>query len=162
MIAAWPSMNATGPAVNDEDVRPLEDKIGTMLPDEYRAFLLDRNGGKPASRHRVLSLADDCVVIRDLHSLSNAGAPFDLATRIGRLRVQVPYPLIPIGSAAGATHTGAVCLCVEGPERGTIWYIVLDGSPRTHNFCHWTERPEAQLLSESFTSFVSVLRPLAA
>ncbi len=160
MTADWPDMDSTGVTVTDEDVRALEDRIGTTLPDEYRAFLLDVNGGKPGARHRVLTLVNEQVVLRDLHSLSSSGAPFDIVTRMERLRVQVPYPLIPIGSAGGASHTGAICLCVEGPERGTIWYSVLGGAPRAHNFQHWSQRPDVQLLAENFGAFVASLGPL--
>lgn len=155
-------MDSTGPAVTDEDVRALEDRIGTTLPDEYRAFLLDVNGGKPGARYRALTLVNEQVVIRDLHSLSSSGAPFDIVTRMERLRSQVPYPLIPIGSAGGASHTGVICLCVEGPERGTIWYSALGGSPRAHNFQHWSERPDVQHLAQSFRAFVSALGPLGS
>ena len=156
-------MDMTGPSVSDADVRELENMLGTTLPDDYRAFLLDVNGGRPGPDCSLVPLPREDVLLRDLHSLSTSGAPFDLASRIRRLRTKIPYPLIPIGSAGGAKYGGAVCLCLEGRMRGSVWYFTLAGdlTPSLLNL-PWQDFGNVTQVADDFLGFVSILRPLAS
>lgn len=162
LTGTWPEMDATGGLVTESDVRALEDTLGTTLPDDYRAFLLAVNGGKPAPSHRVLPLAREPVVLRDLHSLSDSGAPFDLATRIARFRGRVPYPLVPIGTAAGAMRSGLICLCLEGSHRGSVWYIAVPGPEPTATRRDWHERDDLTRVADAFLGFLDQLRSLSS
>lgn len=159
---ALPLMDATGSEILESDVQALEDELGTTLPDEYRAFLLGVNGGLPAPSHRVAPFGGDRLVVRDFHSLSASGSPFDLSTRIRILRSAVPYPLIPIGTAAGARRAGTICLCLEGTWRGSVWYFVPGGSLQGPDAVSWLDRPDITFLAEGFGSFIAALRPLAS
>jgi hypothetical protein len=162
MALAWPKMESTGPRVTERQVRDLEDQLGTTFPEDYRRFLLEVNGGKPASRQSRIPLATGGVLLRDLHSVSSLGEPFGLSTRIARLRERVPYPLIPIGSAGGASHSGVVCLCLEGRERGTVWYFVVGSWHGARPVACWQDRPDIMRVADGFAAFVLSLCSQAA
>jgi hypothetical protein len=44
---AMVSMTVTGPRLSEEDVEEIEKRSGLALPDSYRSFLLEHNGGVP-------------------------------------------------------------------------------------------------------------------
>ena len=52
MATSWPAMERRGPVVTEADVRAFEKKLGATLPDDYRAFLLEVNGGRTVKQQR--------------------------------------------------------------------------------------------------------------
>jgi len=43
----WPTIRRRGPAVDESSVAPFEQRLGHPLPEDYRRFLLEVNGGVP-------------------------------------------------------------------------------------------------------------------
>ena len=64
MNGNWIPLTETGPRVTDEDVRHFERTIDHERPPDYRAFLLDVNGGDAPNSHCVFRLRKDTTVAR--------------------------------------------------------------------------------------------------
>src|SRR4051812_36868739 len=75
------SMVRRGPQVTDAAIRRFEQGIGATLPDDYRTFLLEINGGRTARSHRRFRLRKHDSVLNSLHSLDDPNERHDLATR---------------------------------------------------------------------------------
>lgn len=56
MGTSWAPFPEPGPRVTEADVRRFEREFGHELPADYRAFLLEVNGGRPPRSHRVFRL----------------------------------------------------------------------------------------------------------
>ena len=48
MPTSWPSMEWRGPSITEADVVAFEKRLGPSLPEDYRRFLLEVNGGRLA------------------------------------------------------------------------------------------------------------------
>ena len=75
--ASWPIMERRGPQIGEAEVAAFEQRLGSTLPDDYRRFLLEVNGGRPSeenARHpydivnSLFSLADKDHESRDLET----------------------------------------------------------------------------------------------
>jgi len=51
MSIDWPPMTERGPQVTESAIDAFETQLGTKLPDDYRAFLLEVNGGQTELSH---------------------------------------------------------------------------------------------------------------
>lgn len=127
-----------------------EKRIGARLPEDYRGFLMEHNGGKPVpsdfsisteqwtSLHHVLGLHDG-------HSyLSLEGDYEDYLSRM-------PASIIPI---ADDSFGNAICIGISGTEAGKVyfWDHELEGAE--------DEQPyfgNITLIADSFTKFLESL-----
>jgi hypothetical protein len=154
-------MSETGPRVGDADVRRFEEQLGHELPEDYRAFLLEINGGSTSSSHCVFRLRHDETVLNSLYSLNAADERDDLTTRQLYPRYpsnNLPKEALAIGYDDGG---GRIVLPLAGPHRGEIWYLdtadmLDDENPRID----WFERRDVWKLADRFAEFLSGLRPL--
>jgi hypothetical protein len=139
--------------IGESDIRAFEQAIGARLPDEYRNFLLERNGGKvkppwfsiPNSNwrgnrgrvHYFFSICDDSTL-----SLLDAWE-----THRGR----VPDELLPVGTDPGGDLL-CIGLCGENAGAMFLWDRsdeVPDGEPPDYR--------NVFRLAPSFSSFMSSL-----
>jgi hypothetical protein len=88
MRRSWIPLTQTGPRVTDEDVRQFERTIGHELPADYRAFLVDVNGGYAPSSNCVFRLPKDTTVLNSFYSLNTPNDVGDLASA----QLYPPYP----------------------------------------------------------------------
>src|SRR3954447_18708815 len=84
MATNWPPMARRGPAITIDAVRRFEEQLGHELPEDYRQFLLEVNGGRPARSHRTFvmlraSKHRDETTLDTLHSLEDPDEDHDLA-----------------------------------------------------------------------------------
>ena len=87
MAISWPPINERGPQVTAAQIRAFEQAYGHPLPDDYRQFLLDVNGGAPDQENCEFGRG----VINRLFSLDDTEDDSrDLATRANRERVWLP------------------------------------------------------------------------
>jgi len=161
MAISWPPMNERGPQVTDAQIRAFEQSYGHPLPDDYRQFLLDVNGGQPA---RANCEFDQGVVnsLFGLEDTENDDDASDLAERANWSRPMLPSPdLLFIG------HDGfgnRLLLALAGEHRGEVWYMLTgddarpdDANPRVL----WHDRRDMTKLAASFEQFMRSLRPLS-
>jgi hypothetical protein len=159
MVISWPPINERGPQVTEAQIEAFEQSYGHPLPDDYRQFLLDVNGGQPARANRVF----DQGVVNSLFSLDDTeNDSSDLATRANRSRPMLPNPdLLFIGQDDGGAR---LLLALAGEHRGTVWYMRTgddarpdDANPRVL----WHDRRDLRKLADSFEQFMRSLRPLS-
>jgi SMI1/KNR4 family protein SUKH-1 len=78
-------MEQRGPTVTDADVRKFEQRLVAELPEDYRRFLLDLNGGRTAETHCTFTMRRGArraaTVLNMLYSLNHPDESFDLATQ---------------------------------------------------------------------------------
>ena len=157
MVSSWPLMERRGPQVTDAQIRAFEQSFGHPLPDDYRQFLLDVNGGQPDRANREF----DYGVVNSLFGLDDPeNDSCDLATRANRSRPMLPSPdLLFIGHDDGG---GAILLALAGEHRGEVWFMLDDERPPDANpRVLWHDRRDMRKLAGSFGQFMRSLRPLS-
>jgi cell wall assembly regulator SMI1 len=159
MESNWPEFDAPGPPVTPAAVRDLEADLGVALPDDYRAFLLEVNGGQPKT-HATFPLGRSRSTLNSLHSLNDPDDLFNLAEANATLRLgrELPADLLAIGADDGGA---AICLCIRGEHRGEVWYFdTIDPRPEGANpRVLWHDRRDLRKLADSFRAFVASLTP---
>jgi hypothetical protein len=147
-----------GPQVTDAQIRAFEQAFGHLLPDDYRQFLLDVNGGRLDRANREF----DQGVVNRLFSLEDTDDDSrDLATRANRERKSLPSPdLLFIGHDDGSN---SLLLALAGEHRGEVWFMVDDERPEDANpRVLWHDRRDMRKVADSFEQFMRALRPLSA
>jgi hypothetical protein len=146
-----------GPQVTDAQIRAFEQAFGHPLPDDYRQFLLDVNGGRLDRANREF----DQGVVNRLFSLEDTDDDSrDLATRANRERKSLPSPdLLFIGHDDGSN---SLLLALAGEHRGEVWFMVDDERPEDANpRVLWHDRRDMRKVAGSFEQFMRALRPLS-
>ncbi len=150
---------------SEAEIAKFEEHIGYGLPDDYRAFLLEHNGGHPSPDAFTLTMDDreeeDIVMcffpMRDMALGSVEVEEFqelrtwpvhcawaDLQDDLKNLyEKELDEPLLPIGTDGSSNY---FCVVLDGAEKGSV--VFLDN-----------EVAESTFLAESFTAFLASLRP---
>jgi hypothetical protein len=167
MATSWAPFAEPGPRVTEDDVRRFEREFGHELPDDYRAFLLEVNGGYASSSHCVFTLRrrarQDESVLNSLFSLNAPDDQADLAT------AQIAYSpdsRLPAGFLAIGYDGmgGRIIMPLVGLHRGEVWYLDTEDDsedwPSTR--VDWFDRRDVWKLAQGFAEFMSSLKPLDA
>ncbi|MBX3414199.1 MAG: ankyrin repeat domain-containing protein [Pirellulales bacterium] len=137
--------------VSDKDIRDFEQKIGFTLPEDYRAFLLQRNGGW-FCHDEVCPLKDPrgyqgekLIDLDSLDSLStdNVGLEY----RRNNYGGQLPPDMLVIGTAAMGD---GLVVPLTGKRRGAVLLFDHEGSGE------WNER--LYLIADSFETFMHSIK----
>ncbi len=93
----------------------LESHLGFTLPQDYRAFLLDKNGGKVEEGGVVRDIADGTKVTRIARFLSLSSTEFESIERCWKdLESRVPEQHLPIAEDAGGNVLLLNCMHEDG------------------------------------------------
>jgi hypothetical protein len=143
-----------GPRLSELDVSKLEMQLGMSLPEQYRRFLLNFNGGIPTP---------DIVTVE---GLSGASADVQVFFGIGRsvessclewnlttLAKRIEKGLLPIATDSGGS---VFCLCLRGRERGAVLYCDLQSV-----FADFKSDPKLYPVASNFDAFLDNLRPFS-
>lgn len=157
MENSWPTFNYRGPAVALDDVCAYEATIGATFPDDYRAFLVEVNGGQPDT-HAVFIIRRGRSTLNALHSLNDPDEMSNIAEANDILRESLPRELVAIGADDGGS---TICLCLHGDHRGEVWYYdTIDPRPEGANpRVLWHDRRDFTKLADTFRAFTSALAP---
>ena len=159
MAISWPLMERRGHQVTDAQIWAFEQSYGHPLPDDYRQFLLDVNGGSLDGANCEF----DQGVVNRLFSLDDPDDDSrDLATRANRERTSLPSPdLLFIGHDG---FSNSLLLALAGEHRGEVWFMLTgddarpdDANPRVL----WHDRRDMRKLANTFEQFIRSLRPLS-
>ena len=89
-------MTNVGPELSEADVDRAQEQLGASLPDSYRAFLLEFNGGRPDPYHfDVAGWRHRKSLVNDFYGLV-PGEYNDLVENAELLEDRVPSGFIPI------------------------------------------------------------------
>jgi len=157
-------MTRRGHEVTADAIRRFEQQLGHELPEDYRRFLLEVNGGRTARSHRVFAIERagkrrDETTLNTLHSLDDPDEDHDLAARQVLRREDYPKAGLRIGYDAFGS---VLVLILAGPHRGELWMLDLgDSRPTGSNpRVEWFDRRDVWKLADSFAEFMAGLRPL--
>ena len=158
MPISWPSMRWHGPAVSEADVAGFEAQLGHALPEDYRRFLLEVNGGRLAMENKSFR----CGNVNMLFSLNDPDERNDLLTYALRERSSslLPSPdLLSVGYDDGAAP---ILIALAGERRGEVWFEnTSDPRPEGSNpRVLWFDRRDMKKLADSFEQFMGTLKPL--
>ena len=157
MVHEWPPMKWRGPSVAEADIAAFEGALGRRLPEDYRAFLFDVNGGRLEKTHRRFAAG----VVNMLLSLNaTEDESEDLLTRATRAFRDLPgRELLFVGYTDGGAR---IVVVLEGEHRGEVWMqIMSDARPEDANpRVEWFKRRDMKKLADSFEQFMSSLQPL--
>lgn len=155
-------MDRRGSVVTDADIRRFEHRIGHELPEDYRKFLLEVNGGRTAEAHCTFTMRKGGRIgettLNALHSLDDPDPSHDLAAH--QLFRREDYPTN--GLRIGYDDCGwALVLILSGPHRGELWMLAIEDPPLEPDpRVDWFDRRDAWHVAYSFAEFMAGLRPL--
>jgi len=155
-MSRWPTISERGPQVTGAQIAAFETAFGYKLPEDYRAFLLEVNGGQPAATNCEFSKG----VVNNLFSLENGDHEgSDLQVRAERARKDLPSPsLLFVGHDDGGAR---LLIPLEGEHRGQVWFQIKSERPEDANpRVLWHDRRDMTKLADSFEEFMSSLKPL--
>ncbi len=128
-MPAHPFIRRPAAPIDAAQLDQFEAQIGLSLPREYRAFLLETNGGLP--RRTIFSHFNSkgkkrTTLLLWLFTLGHEGLVerefFDLATALADRPVGLPEWVIPVGEAEFDINTGRVYLGCAGDALGKVFF----------------------------------------
>ena len=136
-------------------LRQWEASEGISLPDDYRTFLLETNGGRP--KQRCFDYADESGPYTDGAIQAFHGIHGETYNRLDKIaetsKAVVPGSFLPIASDS---FGNSICLGISGPERGKVYFFdeegASDGEPEEN-------RTHLHRIADSFREFLDVLKP---
>lgn len=143
----------SGLPITEADLKQAEAEMNKTLPESYRRFLLQHNGGRPSQKYFPLT-GDP----RDTHGMLEwlfpieRGNVYDLVTGNLFLDGRLPDHLVAIGADPGGNQ---ICLSVAGDDLGKVYFWdhedeVEEGeTPDDHN---------VYLIANSFAEFLNGLK----
>lgn len=137
-----------GPQLTTARLVALERQLGVVLPENYKLFLLNHNGGRPkpnfflihgfernpfGSIHYFFGIDDD---------VKSSDVGWNYKTYYGRM----PRELLPI---AGDGSGNVICLSIKGANKEFIYYWDHDAETSAPTY------DNLYLISDSFDNFLS-------
>jgi hypothetical protein len=136
------------------ELAELEARLGVTLPDDYRNFLQEQNGGyldenflppeaNASVRYLYSAGPNDHEHIDDLESAFHSFYLPDVD-----LEYRLRTGMLPIGEDEGGNR---ICLRVSGEDRGSVWFWAHDAALGEDPF---------ERLADGFGEFFEALRPI--
>lgn len=158
MATSWPIFSEPGPKVSAADVAEFESRHNAQLPEDYRRFLLDVNGGGTTE----VACNFGQGILNGMLSLNDVDREFnDLDAWNDRVRRDLKTgELIVIGYDDGGAR---ILLAVAGERRGQVWMQLTDDArPEDANpRVLWHDRRDFKKLANSLSDFMASLRPIS-
>jgi hypothetical protein len=150
-------MEWRGPVVAEADITAFEARFGWRLPEDYRRFLLEVNGGRLARANRQFA---DGVVNMLLSLNATEYEVDDLVATLLRTRRDSPSPdLLQVGYDDGGAP---ILVVVAGDRRGEVWMQNTSDPlpPGANPRVDWWQRRDMWKLAGSFDELLQTLHPL--
>jgi len=109
-----------------EEIAELERRIGMSLPDDYKAFLAENNGGKCTSGGVFRDAVTREKISRINVMLGLREDPnYDIEKKLSIMESRVPPQLLPIAYDSGGNY---LLLDTADGRRGTIYFLSLESA----------------------------------
>src|SRR5438128_2090769 len=106
------------PAIHEADIQTLEKRLNARLPDEYRNFLLEHNGGEPSPQIFLINEREGTDILRFLFGIGH-DEYYSLTDNIEDYSDRIPANFIPIGCD---TFGNLICLSIKGEDVGKVYF----------------------------------------
>ena len=137
-------------AVNGAQLDVCEMFLGTSLPSDYRAFLLESNGGKPALAAFAIGSSNSSRV-QYFYGIHRGPSWSNLVGTLKNYENRMPEGILPIG---GDPFGNQVCLALRR-NRGAIYFWDHEGEADQNETSPYRNMTK---LAASFTEFLRGLR----
>jgi hypothetical protein len=114
-----------GPKLSEYDISALEKRIGATLPEGYRRFLLEFNGGIPTPYMQVVDvegLEGGSTDVQVFYGIDDASPSGSIEWHLNTLVERLPEGLVPIAGDSGGSD---FCLSVREHDRGAVVFCDL-------------------------------------
>ncbi len=146
------SMTEGGPSISSADVERLEASIGRILPDDFKRFLMQFNGGRPKpNAYPLLGLDKNPYGgVHFFFGIDGPGESYDLEESFEVMNGRIPDNLFPIACDDGGD---LLCLSLYGDDAGSVvfWDYYAEHFPPTYDNIY--RIPGA----DSFSAFIELL-----
>jgi cell wall assembly regulator SMI1 len=147
IVERYATKNAT-----DDDIRSLEQKIGFPLPQDYRQFLLQYNGGVPKPERFAFRIpsGEQVSLVRVFFSLDENDPYYNLLRKLSVNEGYIPESCLPIGEDP---FGNLILLELSKSHQGNVYF-----------WDHESEggddlRDNMALIAGNFTEFTRLLLP---
>ncbi|WP_437494839.1 SMI1/KNR4 family protein [Sorangium sp. So ce1014] len=104
--------------MTDADISKFEQRIGAILPEQYRRFLLEFNGGIPTpGTVDVEGLPGASTDVQVFFGIGSSIESSDLNWNLTTLAERLEDELLPIAIDSGGN---VFCLVLQGDDRGAV------------------------------------------
>ncbi|SFB72464.1 SMI1-KNR4 cell-wall [Flexibacter flexilis DSM 6793] len=143
-------MSLQGDPLSVNDIEKAEEQLGRQIPDEYKAFLLQFNGGHPEPCNFVRPMHDTAIDSVSLFYGLFLKYSYNLIGIYNEYAMRMPTEFLPIASVGGCQ----ICICTDGENIGKLYFWDSDEeNPDEEQPCY----DNIYLLSDSFTAFINSL-----
>lgn len=138
----------------DESIRQLEAEVGFRLPDDYRRFLTDFNGGEPEPSGFTFETTEGPseAAVRYFLTLDSKSKHYTIREFLKRYEDRFPNGLMPI---ACDSFGNLVLIDLGAKAIGTVYF--WDHEKESMDEPSWEN---ISVVASSFTAFEQALRPL--
>jgi hypothetical protein len=145
------AIRPSGCPPSEEGVRAIERRIRATLPEDYRKFLIEVNGGRPLPDViDVPGLPGSPTDIQYFFAVGPADEPRSIEWNIEFARSRLHQPFLPIACDSGS---GVFCLSLAAADFGSVyfWESRLGGSASV-------SPPPLFRVASDFTSMLAAIR----
>ena len=116
---AKPVLQDSYDPISKSELEAFEDKLGIKLPNDYRSFLLEHNGGDyPFEVSTSFGPSDPrYTIVKSFYPLFTDEDSLLAVSR--RVNSQLPQGFLPIGTDGMGNH---ICLVFSEQDKGSIWF----------------------------------------
>ncbi len=105
--------------LNEDDIHTIEAELGMGLPDDYRDFLLQYNGGDPEPNVFAVSGEVKCASVNLFYGVRDSAQRDDLLTARHRMLERMPGHMIPIGDLSCGN---LMCVSLARRDYGYVYF----------------------------------------
>ncbi|MGK3998678.1 SMI1/KNR4 family protein [Sorangium sp. So ce1024] len=140
-----------GPRISDNDIANFEERLGAVLPEDYRRFLLEFNGGSPTpDTVNIEGLPGAYADVQTFFGIGRTIESSNLDWNLATLTERLEAGMLPIAVDSGGN---VFCLAIQGHRRGSVLYCDLESV-----FGNLAATPQLFEVAPNFDAFISQLR----
>lgn len=146
-------LDEVGPQLTEECLASFERELGGRLPDPYRRFLLQTNGGRPPQEKDTIDiegLPGSPAGVQVFFGLSDSLECYDLRLNKETLCERIPERLLAI---ACDSFGSVFCISLQGADRGAVFFCDLQSV-----YGNFEADPDFYPVASDFDSFLNNLR----
>ncbi len=138
--------NPFGKLVVDK-LAEFEAKAGVHLPNDYKDFLLQYNGGKPIPSFFWIISREDGSSVYQFYGLYSESNPISINTFKGDVNYGIPDSMLPIGDDGTGNF---ICIGISAENIGNIYFLDHD----KHSYHNPNSLDGTTKLADSFNDFL--------